>query len=99
MIFITMSGSRYEADLQNKKIRRLSGANQPTLRQGKDGDWREFDSISSIEINKEVLIIWTPNTKLLEGSPRSSIPATMTSKVKEICDEENKSDSVSTDLC
>lgn len=57
MIFTTMN-SVYELDRPNHRIRRLEGRNQPTPRQGKDGNWRTYEAISEIEVDSEVTVIW-----------------------------------------
>lgn len=44
MIFYT-EFSKYEIDLDARKIRRLEGAAPPTERQGKDGEWRKYYEI------------------------------------------------------
>ena len=90
MKFITMSGSIYEVDVSKKQIRRLIGIDNPTPRQGKDGEWKEYFAIDDIEIGKPVLIFWNPKTTpLLEGNPFSiSAPSTLTSNVIEIIEVE-----------
>jgi hypothetical protein len=82
--FTTISGSCYEVDQENKLIRRLSGRNSPTHRQGKEGEYRKYAGISSIVVGNPVLIKWLSDTPLLPGSPEQAIPATMTSQVEEI---------------
>jgi len=86
MKFKTLTGSTYEIDLTNKKIRRVSGLNDPTQRQGADGDWRNYDEVipSPIEIDKSVVIYWGKDVPLLSGSPSNAIPVTMTSPVVSI---------------
>lgn len=58
MKFITETGSIYEVDESNNKIRRLEGSHDPTPRQGPDGEWKEYLRLSSIQIDKSVIIIW-----------------------------------------
>ena len=72
MIFHTISGSSYEIDLIENKIRRLQGINNPSPRQGTDGEWKSFISISDLAIDSPLLIQW-------EG-----IKATLTSVVVKI---------------
>ncbi len=80
--FDTESGSAYELDAETKRIRRLGGANDPTPRQGADGEWRAYDSASHPVIGESVVICWDPETTaLLAGSPEGAIPATITSLV------------------
>jgi hypothetical protein len=59
MIFKTQSGSTYEVYSANKRIRRLYGKLSPTPYQPADGEWKAYESISSIERGKGVLIIWS----------------------------------------
>jgi hypothetical protein len=80
--FTTVSGSLYEVDATNKRIRRLSGNKPPTERQG--NDWKQYDSISAIEVGQPVLIIWNEGTPLLPDSPEGALPTTMTSFVQSI---------------
>lgn len=65
MLFITSSGSRYQLDQANNRIRRLSGNADPTMRQGKDGDWRTYFSISPIVKGNSVSIVWGCDTSPL----------------------------------
>lgn len=58
MKFITETGSLYELDLEGKRVRRLIGVADPTPRQGKDGEWRYFESCSAIKIGREAYFIW-----------------------------------------
>ena len=58
MKFETETGSLYEHDEENFAIRRLIGVADPTPRQGNDGEWRTYKSLSSIEIGKSVVIVW-----------------------------------------
>lgn len=92
MRFITQSGSVYEVDADNKKLRRLTGRTDPTPRLGKDGEWRQYSEIvpDPIEKGKQVLIVWgedvvlLPDTVVEEGEQPLKI--TMTSPVVEVFD-------------
>lgn len=42
---VTTVNSTYEINEADHMIRRLHGANDPTPRQGADGDWQEYQSI------------------------------------------------------
>jgi hypothetical protein len=75
MIFYTVSGSAYELDKDNNKIRRLEGAIDPTPRQGPDGEWKTFEFCSQVCEGRPVLIVW-------EGTK-----STMTSLVKLVAPE------------
>lgn len=85
MIFKT-ENSTYEVDHELKKIRRLYGVDDPTNRQGKDAEWREFNKISPVVIGDPVLIIWETSA---DGM---ALKATQTSAIKDIIDskEANK---------
>jgi hypothetical protein len=72
MIFYTESGSIYELDKPNNRIRRLEGVVNPTPRQGPDGEWKTFEHCSPVRKGKGVLIQW-------EG-----VRSTLTSPVKTI---------------
>lgn len=95
MKFRTESGSTYEVDATNKKVRRLAGSNPATGRQGKDGDWRAFVSTTPIEVGFEAFFVWEDTTKLLpatlvllaEGIIAGAIPGTITSRVVEILEQ------------
>ena len=92
MKFTTQSGSVYEADLGEMKIRRLNGVKDPTPRQGKDGEWKAYKSLSSHPILEEDLfvggdawIMWDPaNTPPLSGDGIPHIPYTQTSSIVSI---------------
>ena len=43
MFFKTISGSVYELDTKEKRVRRLAGVKEPTSRQGHDGDWKVYE--------------------------------------------------------
>lgn len=91
MKFVTVSGSMYEVDLQEKKCRRLIGMSDPTPRQGKDGDWKVFQSIhpETPVQGKPVVFVWDaashPPVDAIPGMPYT--PTTITSMVKEIVPE------------
>jgi len=82
MKFITRSGSVYEINLEKTKVRRLEGKENPTPRQGPDGEWKEAESISDPVIGKPVFIFWDPKTT--PPKREGAIPATMTSNVVEV---------------
>jgi hypothetical protein len=80
--FTTESGSVYQVDPIQSRVRRLEGNASPLPRQGKDGEWKEYWTISEIEVGLPVCIIWDPSTTpLLAGSHSSAKPATITSRV------------------
>lgn len=83
--FLTKSGSLYEVDAIEKKIRRVSNTNnsQPTDRQ--TDSWKEYSNITDIVVGQSVLICWDKNTTpIFDGSPDHAVPSTMTSPVVEI---------------
>lgn len=89
MLFITETGSTYEVDQADKRIRRLSGVDNPTPRVGKDGEWRSYESITGLEVGSQAIILWSPqdteplpDTNVEEGG--AILPITMTSVVKKI---------------
>jgi hypothetical protein len=57
MIFRTQN-SLYEVDAEQRRIRRLSGSNIPTPRQGEDRVWRTYVCTSAILVGYPVLITW-----------------------------------------
>ena len=57
--FTTKSGSVYQIDQNNLKIRRVSGLLPTTNRQGKNGEWKIFIDCSPVEKGKPVIIIWS----------------------------------------
>jgi hypothetical protein len=68
MTFAT-ENSLYEVDLAASRIRRLAGKENPTPRQGEDGEWKTFFGISEVMIGQTVLIAWPP----LTGKSTSSV--------------------------
>lgn len=84
MKFITESGSTYEVDEENKRVRRLAGKADPTPRQGKDGEWKSYKA-HAVCLGIGALFLWDKKTTpLLPGSEEGTSPVTMTSPVKEI---------------
>lgn len=77
MIFTTQSGSTYEVDDVQQRIRRLNGLRESTTRQGTDGAWRQYESISTIEAGNPVLIQW-------EG-----VKCTLTSAVVDVVEDKD----------
>lgn len=86
MQFTTKSGSVYEVDQVNKRIRRLIGVKETTDRQGPEGEWRSYKDLhpSPIQLGSLVMIQWEDTVPLLEGSPEGMSPGTITSKVVSI---------------
>jgi hypothetical protein len=76
MIFTTESGSNYELDLERQRIRRLSGSRPSTNRQGSDGEWKEFFSISVPTIGQELIIVWSLDDN---GTAKSTLTSPLVS--------------------
>jgi hypothetical protein len=78
MWFETLSGSVYEVNSEEKKIRRLTGRVSATKRQGQDGEWREYQQ-AIVRLNQSVMIVW--------GSANGVLQTTITNIVKKIYEE------------
>jgi hypothetical protein len=52
--------SRYEIDLEGKRIRRLTGLFAPTPRQGADGHWRGYQVLvpEPPAVGEPMMILW-----------------------------------------
>lgn len=57
MIAYTLN-SCYELDLVAKKVRRLKGKEDPTPRQGEDGEWKIYTDIIGPVVGAPMLIQW-----------------------------------------
>lgn len=58
LIIETETGSLYELDNKEKRIRRMHGTKDPTPRQGKDGEWKQIkNAIQPVE-GKEMIFLW-----------------------------------------
>lgn len=78
--FRTYSGSVYELDQDNKRIRRLSGVKDPTPRQGADGQWKTYVHLKTEpEPGNDLYICWSVGDG--EGG---SDRCTVTSRIEEI---------------
>lgn len=94
MKFTTVSGSVYEVNTDSKQIRRLKGAEDPTPRQGPDGQWRAYKDLipNPVKVGSGVVIMWGTETALLaetEGTLKDmgggfAAPTTMTSVVMSV---------------
>lgn len=94
MKFITETGSQYEINTEAKQIRRLSGTANPTARQGKDGEWKTYDSLSPIQVGEQVVIFWGGNAEPMQETIDAMaetggliLTTTQTSRVAQIIDE------------
>lgn len=72
MRVISTANSVYQVDEDNRLIRRVLGVNQPTPRQGDDGQWKEYKSIGLG--GDGLLIIWEYNP---DGSARCTWTSTV----------------------
>lgn len=50
--------STYELDEARLRVRRLGGTKNPTPRQGVDGAWKTYASISAVSVSHPVWIDW-----------------------------------------
>lgn len=81
MVFRT-SNSVYEIDSSGKRIRRLEGKENPTPRQGKDGEWRRYSMASEVEVGQPFAVVWD-----VESSEKGFIgKATTTSPIVSVDD-------------
>ncbi len=84
MIIHTETGSIYEVDRKNKRVRRMTGKDNPTPRMGKDGEWRSYTDIQPDppEAGGRLLIVWSIKaTESEEGLVDLSAPTTLTSTI------------------
>jgi len=82
MKFTTVSGSSYEIDLKEKKVRRLNGRIDPQPRQGKDGEWKKYLEVLGPTVGRPVVIFWDPkDVPRFPDSPPEAHPSTVTSFV------------------
>lgn len=100
MKFITLSGSLYQVDTVNKKIRRLNGKNDPTPRQGEDGVFKSYEGFGSIKeilagndgkltVGEPALIVWI-QSEHASLSDEGGVKTTLTSDVVEIIEDEDE---------
>lgn len=77
--FSTETGSEYELNLTEKKIRRLTGTHGPTPRQGQDGEWRTFSAIGPEVpcLGQTLLIEWGVQNE--DGSEQCTVTSPVTS--------------------
>lgn len=81
MIFQTESGSTYEIELQDKKVRRLNGTGDATPRMGTDGEWKSYVDISDLIIGSRILFVWQWDQ---DEEGQLVARSTVTSKIKSI---------------
>lgn len=74
MIATTQSGSVYEIDIEKKQIRRLSGQADPTPRQGKDGEWKEYAVLlGRVEVGAPIIITWEIEDQIFRTTITSKV--------------------------
>jgi len=73
MKFKTVTGSIYEVD--GMRVRRLTGAKDPTPRQGEDGEWKDCLEMSNISIGQSVIFGWRLEEGLLKSTATSYVVA------------------------
>lgn len=91
MIFKTVN-STYEVNLDDCLVRRIKGVSDPTPRQGEDGVWKSYESITVPMVGATVMITWHTETEhkpgLIHGQPAEDVfgvpRGTETSPVEEI---------------
>jgi hypothetical protein len=78
----TESGSVYELDQVNKRVRRLSGVRAATARQGADGAWRQYDQLGpdTPTVGLPLFFKWADESVGPAAAP-GAYPGTMTSIV------------------
>jgi len=55
-------------------VRRVNGQRPPTERQGKDGQWKKFHSITKIAVGIPVVITW----EIVNGTHRATATSDVT---------------------
>lgn len=79
--FLTESGSIYEIDHTERKVRRVSGKGPGTPRVGTDGSWRTFMDLNQPTVGNAVLIQWRLNPD------SGALETTLTSAVQRVWEE------------
>ena len=93
--FSTETGSEYQIDVKNRKIRRLAGEHSPTRNQGPDGAWQPYLRIEPPEParGQPLLIIWrvevdeADEAAVVWGSVTGTIRRTLTSRIQFVSEE------------
>lgn len=75
MYFMTQSGSVYEVDTENKRVRRTAG--QVNQKSRINGEWLIYRDVTPVKLNQEVIFMWGEPGQILPEAER----ATMTSIV------------------
>lgn len=64
--------SLYEVDVEAQKVRRLAGLHAPTQRQGPDGEWKSYESLTVLS-DRRLLIQWE-GARCTVTSPAREVP-------------------------
>ena len=67
----TESGSVYDVDLDEGRIRRVHGRHGPTDTQPQDGIWRRFASLEGPEPGQPMVVYWA--TEAAAGAKKTSL--------------------------
>lgn len=76
IIVHTESGSIYEFDHQNKRVRRLHGERPATSYQGDDGEWKNYINSTVLDDNT-ILIIWNYENGVAKTTKTSLVTKTI----------------------
>lgn len=83
MKFFTETGSIYQIDTANKKIRRLSGTRPATSRIG-ENEWKKYLSIADLSLDRSAIIVWGDDVTPLDPDSILALKTTITSKIVSI---------------
>ena len=67
----TESGSVYDVDLEEGRIRRVHGRHGPTDMQPQDGIWRRFDGLEGPDPGQPMVVYWA--TEAAAGAKKTSL--------------------------
>lgn len=85
--FETESGSVYEVDLAERRVRRVCGKNAATRRMGTDGEWKTFVAMTPIVLGGPVMFTWRfdegPTEDLLWGRATTTSAVQLVMEVQE----------------
>ena len=82
--FLTETGSLYEYDSANARIRRLFGKTPPTPRMGVDEEWKPGVLAKDPAVGESAVIRWGDDVAPLIAGMDSALKTTITSTVVEI---------------
>lgn len=79
--YATSSGSVYQVDYTNKRVRRLQGNGPATDRQGPDGQWKSFEDV--VETSDGALgFVWRVDTEPGRVVFRSTVTSPVVAQVE-----------------